>query len=178
MKPYCFLLTLNLLFGHLPVVKAQNIDTARASVNFEITTFKFRKVKGNFSSVNGNFIFDSNDLSHSLINLSIDINSICTANKNHQKRLEKDRFFDFEKHPKIFFQSDSIVKAPGGYLALGELTINGESKSIGINFNIDNQTIKAKTEISRFDFNMATKTHPRTFPVGPSVRLEITYAME
>lgn len=177
MKPNTFLLCTILLLFAL-ALNAQNIDANKAYVGFEISILACQKIKGNFSAVHGTFILDCENLQNSIINFDVDVASIRTHKNKYYDNLFDDGFFYPKKYPKIYFKADSVVHEKSGYKALGSLTLNGESKNIEVKLNLGENRVQGVTNISRHDFNIGTRTYPRSFPVHESVKLKINYSMD
>lgn len=159
-------------------VNAQNIEVEKAYVGFEIGILACQKIKGDFSSVSGTFIFDRQTLSNSIIDFSVDAASVTTEKEKYKDKLYEGGFFNFKEFPKIHFKADSIINAKSGYKAFGCLTLNGESKNIEVKLNLADHKIVGETTISRYDFKVGTQTYPRSFPVHESLRLIINYQMD
>lgn len=159
-------------------INAQNIEAKKAYVGFEIGILAYQKIKGNFSSISGTFIFDHQVLNNSIIDFSIDAASVTTEKAKYQCRIYDDGFFNFEEFPRIDFKADSIEITKSGYKAMGCLTLNGEAKNIDVKLNFTGNMIQGETIISRYDFKVGTKKYPRSFPVHEWVKLKINYRMD
>ncbi len=108
------------------------IDQAHTFVGFEVRHI-LAKSKGAFENVFGT-ISIGEDLSSSTIDIRIAAASINTKIDKRDADLRGERFFDVENYPEITFQSTSIEKTATGYMAMGDLTMHGVTKSIELPF--------------------------------------------
>lgn len=111
---------------------AWEIDGSHTYVDFEIRHI-LANSKGGFNTVTGN-IEIAEDLNASSINVIIDAASVATRNEKRDEHLRGEDFFLVEQYPEITFVSSSIVKNEDGYVATGDLTIRGVSKSVELPF--------------------------------------------
>ncbi len=176
MKPNIYLLCLFLLFTAV-IVNGQNIDAKKAFIGFELHVMACKKIRGSFSDIKGTFVFDRRNPSKSIIDFCINVSSVSTEEDKYKANLQNDKFFYFDKYPKIFFKADSVVNARSGYKAFGTLELNGEKKQIEVDINLTDNQMRGKTKIKRHDFNIATEKYPFSFPVKEFVDLEINYLM-
>lgn len=177
MKPSSYLISTIFLFVAF-TINAQNIDAKKAYIGFEINILACQKIKGNFSDVNGTFIFDKQNPKNTIIDFNVDVASVNTQKEKYKDHLRDDKFFYFDEHPKIYFKADSVVKTKSGYKAFGSLILNGQSKKIEVDLNLIENRILGKTKILRSDFKIATETYPRSFPVHESVYLQFNYSID
>src|ERR1035438_2563679 len=68
-----------------------------STVQFKIRNLGFN-VNGSFSGLNGNILFDPNNLTASQFNVSIDANTINTDNNMRDDHLRNDSYFDVKKY--------------------------------------------------------------------------------
>jgi polyisoprenoid-binding protein YceI len=140
-----------------------SIDSAHSSVNFEILHMGVSHVHGAFSRVKGIVTLDDKDVTKSSVDATIDTTTISTGMEMRDKDLKSSNFFDVEKYPSMTFKSTSVTKAAGKLQLIGELTLNGVTKSVTLNLDGPTlpQTMQGKTisgfsasgTIKRSDFN-------------------------
>ncbi|WP_337970557.1 YceI family protein, partial [Virgibacillus salexigens] len=71
------------------------------------------------------------DLTDSKVEVTIDVNSIDTRNKDRDDHLLSADFFDAANHPNITFAASSITKKSSTiYDITGDLTIRGTTKPV------------------------------------------------
>ncbi|GGA69283.1 polyisoprenoid-binding protein [Edaphobacter acidisoli] len=144
------------------------IDTNHAESSFSIKHMGVSTVRGAISGVKGTVVWNSNDLSKSSVNATLDATTVNTNNDYRDKDLKSANFFNVEKYPTITFKSTSIKRANGKLQVTGDLTLAGVTKSVTL--DVDGPTapqkgmggktvigLSATGTIKRSDFNFAPK---------------------
>ncbi|MEM9338666.1 MAG: YceI family protein [Bacteroidota bacterium] len=103
---------------------------------YEIS-FSGSKAEGTFSGLEGDILFDPNNLAASKFDVSVDVSTISTGNNTKNKHARGESWFFAEKFPKIYFQSSSIVKKQSGYEVTGTLDLHGIKKTITFPFQFE-----------------------------------------
>ena len=139
------------------------IDPMHSGVNFEIVHMGVSHVRGAFSSVKGVVTLDDKDITKSSVDATIDTTTVSTGVEMRDKELKSSNFFDVEKCPSMTFKSTSVTKAAGKLQLIGDLTLNGVTKSVTLEFDgpASPRTTQGKTisgvsasgTIKRSDFN-------------------------
>ena len=113
---------------------------------------------GVFTQLEGDVVFNPNDLAASYFNVSIDVNSINTGNGMQNKHAVSSDWMDAEKYPDIKFASRNIEATDKGYVAHGIMKMHGVEKEFDIPFkfekNGDKGVFKGKFDVNRNDFNI------------------------
>jgi len=109
-------------------------DPMHTSVGFEIDHLGLSRVQGRFTKHTGHLQVDTGDLTKSSVEFTIQTDSVDTAVAPRDADLRSPNFFEVDKYPTIAFKSTKIRKSGKGYLADGDLTIHGVTKSISIPF--------------------------------------------
>ncbi|HMH34562.1 MAG TPA: YceI family protein [Puia sp.] len=106
-----------------------------SSVQFKIRNLGFA-VTGSFSGLDGNILFDPNNLSSCNIDVSIDANTVNTDNNMRDGHLRNDSYFDVKNYPRIHFISTKITPSNknGTFFIFGKLTIKNQTKDISFPF--------------------------------------------
>jgi polyisoprenoid-binding protein YceI len=112
------------------------IDPMHTNVGFDIGHLGLSRVQGRFDKVSGSIEADSKDLSKSSVSITIQTASVDTAVAPRDADLRSDHFFNVDKFPELTFKSTHIRKRGGVYVADGDLTLLGVTKSISIPFKI------------------------------------------
>ncbi|WP_298759681.1 YceI family protein [uncultured Psychroserpens sp.] len=143
-----------------------SLDKAHSNLEFSIKYFGIGNVKGSFGSYQGTIMYNENDLSKLSLTLLIDTKSINTGSNFRDKDLQKEYFFDSEKHRFIKFQSSKILKNDDQAYIIGDLFIKGVKKEIKIPFELTsgrfvddfwsniNIGFKGHVSINRNEFNI------------------------
>ncbi|MGH1440377.1 MAG: YceI family protein [Cellvibrionaceae bacterium] len=111
------------------------IDTAgaHASINFKIKHAGFSWLTGRFNTFDGKFSYDKDNISGSNIQVNIDTASIDSNHAKRDKHLRSDDFLNVEKFPTSTFISKNFIDKGNGKIdIIGDLTLNGVTKSIKI----------------------------------------------
>lgn len=154
-----------LMVGLVSAEEKYQIDTVHSSVAFSVRHMVISDVKGEFNKFSGTIMFDKDNVGNSSVNVTIDAASIDTDNEKRDGHLKSADFFDVQNHPNITFVSKNVKKGDDGYIAVGDLTIRGVTKEVGIPFTVagpiidsgGNKRIGANGEltINRQDFGVS-----------------------
>ena len=131
-----------------------------SSVQFTIKNLGIN-VKGAFSGLDGNILFDPLHITDAVFDVSIDANTINTGNDMRDNHLRNDSYFDVKKYPRIHFVSTKVELSnkKGIWLTSGKLTIKNHTKDISFPFTADGSAgggyvFKGKFNINRKDFDV------------------------
>jgi polyisoprenoid-binding protein YceI len=110
----------------------KGIDITSSEISFEIDGLS--ETKGRFKSFDINIESSSKD---ELFNIyvTIEANSIFTANDMRDEHLLNEDFFNTQEFPTISFKSTNIIKTDSCYLAQGELSLLGNDNKFTLPFN-------------------------------------------
>ena len=121
----------------LPVAANEfTIDSVHSSVGFAVDHMVVSTVRGSFGDFGGTIYLNDEDLTKSSVEVSIDAASIDTANEQRDTHLRSADFFDVENHPQITFISGSVKKVGDSYVAVGNLTIRGNTRLVELPFTV------------------------------------------
>lgn len=122
----------------LPLAAGEfSIDTAHSSVGFKVAHMVVSKTRGSFQDFGGTIRLDHNDITNSSVEVTIETSSIYTANEDRDNHLKSPDFFDVEHNPTITFKSGKIKKNGSGYIAIGNLTIKGNTRLVELPFEVN-----------------------------------------
>jgi len=148
------LLTLLLFASAFSIVYLQEWEIGN---NYEVR-FSGKYAHGTFRKLQGELIFQEDDLNKSRFDVTIDVNSIETGNNLKNKHARGTHWFDTEKYPLIHFVSSSIAKTDTGYVASGELDLHGVKKPLNIPFRFektgDSALFRGRFKIDRGEFGI------------------------
>lgn len=151
--------------------KILQIDNALSKANFSVKKVGLITVKGSLSDLNGEIIFDKNDLKHSSFDVNLSPITVNTGNTKRDEHLRSEDFFYVKNHPNIQFKSTSIQAVNDAYQVVGNLTILGTTKEISIPFSFENNVFSGSLSINRLDYNLGKKFP--TFFVGKTIQISI-----
>ena len=127
------------------------IDPSHSEIEFVARHAMISKVRGSFDSFEGTATTGPN-LEDAKIELSIDVNSIDTRNKDRDGHLLGEDFFDAEKYPKITFVSTSVTAKDDSTV---EFDFGGDATDPWGNLRVG---FEGKAEINRRDFGLTWQT--------------------
>ncbi|WBL15794.1 EAL domain-containing protein [Sutcliffiella sp. NC1] len=141
------------------------IDEAHSTVGFEVNHMMISKVRGQFDSFTADIEADDiSDLTTAKIAFTFEGDSINTRNKERDKHLKSEDFFDIENYETIDFESNTIIKNGDSYKVTGNLTIKAITKPITFDVNFGGKAIsqcgievygyEAEATINREEFGL------------------------
>ena len=144
------------------------IDPAHSSVNFEIVHMGVSHVHGAFGNVKGTVTLNEKDITKSTVSATIDTTTVSTGVAQRDTHLKSADFFDVEKNPVMTFKSTSLTSSGGKLRLIGDLTINGVTRSVTLDLdgptppqkNMQGKTISgfsASGTIKRSDYGFGQK---------------------
>lgn len=128
-----FVHTAAILLGLAIPAAAQDvyqIDAVHSQIGFKIRHM-VAKTSGRFTKFEGAIKVDTQDITKSSVEVSIDTSSINTDNEARDKHLRTPEFFDVQQFPKITFKSTAVKEVAKGKLEVtGQFTMHGMTKTI------------------------------------------------
>lgn len=155
---------------------AQEIDTDRSVVEFEVGNLWINTVEGTFSGMSGTASFNAQQPDKARFDVCVDAASVNTGNQKRDEHLRSDDFFDVANHPKICIEISNVSPAADGYLAEGTLDMHGVAKNITIPFTATDGHLQGTFTIDRFDYEVGKDTG--TFTVDDEVTVTIHCYLE
>ena len=155
-----------------PHVQAQTstwtIDPAHSQVDFQIRHLGVSNVRGSITGTKGSVVLDDKDITKSKVEATLQTSTVNTGNDGRDKHLKSPEFFDVDKSPTINFKSTSITNTGGKVQMIGDLTLNGVTKSVTLDVDgpappqkgMGGKTVSgfsATGMIKRTDFNFGAK---------------------
>ena len=107
-----------------------DIDVSHSAVHFHVRHMVISKVHGRFAKWSGALQLDTQDLTRSSVEVTIDAASIDTQVADRDAHLKSADFLDVAKYPQLTFRSRKIEKAGAGYLVTGELELHGVKREV------------------------------------------------
>jgi len=157
------------------------IDPAHSSVTFEVVHMAVSHVHGAFGNVKGTVTLNEKDITKSSVTATIDATTVSTGVVQRDTHLKSADFFDVVKNPAMTFQSSSLTNSGGKLRLIGNLTINGVTKSVTLDLDgpTPPQTMQGKTvsgfsasgTIKRSDYGFGPKFPPPL--IGDDVKFTV-----
>lgn len=136
-----------------------------SKVHFVIRNFGIN-TGGDLSGLKGDVIFTPANISASIFNVSVNVNTIDTDNGSRDSHLKSNEFFDAEKYPVITIKSTKINNTnkskSGWYFFTGTLTMHGVTKPILFPFQATakgtDYLFIGEFQINRLDYGVGTSS--------------------
>jgi polyisoprenoid-binding protein YceI len=160
-------LTRNVEGQLIPNSGSYQIDPAHTSVDFIARHLMVTKVRGTFTGVTGSLTVGAAPES-SALDVTIEMGSVNTRDEGRDTHLRSADFFDVEKFPLMTYTSSSVKAAGDDWVADGELTIKGVTKTVPLTIEFlgaitdpwggSRVGFSAKAEIDREEFGLTWNT--------------------
>lgn len=138
-------------------------DSVQSKASFEVRVLLMFSVKGQFGSVSGGVHVDDDQ---ARVEAAIDANAVSMNREANEKWVKSAEFFDVDRHPQIFFDSDPFPLArlqTGGTLP-GSLKMRGVTRPVVFELKASDCeqpaidcAVEAKGTVRRSDFGMTTR---------------------
>ena len=116
-----------------PTIGAFAIDAVHTTVVFKVQRINGAPFYGTFKKIDGSFNIDPANLSASIVDVTIPVESIDSNNGGRDKHLKGADFFSAAEFPNLAFKSKSVTKtADKQFEIAGDLTARGVTKPITI----------------------------------------------
>jgi len=162
------------------------IDSAHSHVNFSVRHLMVSNVRGSFTGVKGSVIYDPENPGATVVQATIDTNTIHTGDEKRDGHLKSADFLDVAKYPTITFKSTKVEKvARQEFKVTGNLTIHGVTKPAVLDVHeLSGETkdpwggtrigASAKTKIKRgeFEVNWNAALEAGGVMIGDEVKLD------
>jgi polyisoprenoid-binding protein YceI len=143
------------------------VDPAHSAAQFAVKHLAISTVRGAFTKVQGTVQFDDQDITKSVVDVTIDASSVDTREPNRDKDLRSDHFFDVEHFPTITFKSKKVEQvSPGKLKITGDLTMHGTTKEVVLDVDGPSAPIKDPWGNQRMGINASTKINRKDFGIG------------
>jgi polyisoprenoid-binding protein YceI len=167
------------------------IDPAHTAAGFSVKHMMIATVRGQFKGVTGTVNWDDQDLSNSIVDVTIDANTVDTGEPKRDTDLKSANFLDVAHYPAITFKSTKIERISAAKLRVaGNLTIHGITKPVVLDVEGPSGAIKdpygntrvalnATTTVNRMDYGVKwnAKMDGGGIVVGDDVNINIDLEM-
>ena len=153
----------------LPALSASSIwriDPQHTSAQFAVKHLMISTVRGEFHNVTGTIAWDDQDITKSVVDVTIDATTVDTREPKRNDHLKSPDFFDVAKYPTITFKSRRVEQAAPGKLKItGDLTIHGVTKEVVLDVEGPTAAIKDPWGNARVAASATTKINRQDFGV-------------
>jgi polyisoprenoid-binding protein YceI len=162
-------------------ITSYSFSQSKYTVAKSTITFKIKNLGvntgGNISGFKGDIQFDPAHLDASLIEASVETNTINTGNDTRDEHLRSDSYFDAVKYPKITIKSVSLKHKSGdSYTGTFSLTIKDKTNTVEIPFTYtetgNTASFKGTLEIKRSDYGLGGKSMIMSNEVNITIDVE------
>ncbi|PWG64972.1 YceI family protein [Spiribacter halobius] len=131
----------------IPATAADNWQILQedSSLTFEATQ-QGGTFDGGFERFSAEMRFSADDLANSGFDVTVDVTSIDTGSRQRDRELPKASWFHFDEYPEATFRTTEIRAVDGGYEAVGDLTIRGNTHEIVLPFTWETQGDTARMD--------------------------------
>lgn len=134
------------------------LDKTHANVEFKVKHLMVSTVKGRFNTFEGSFDYDSKAKKVKDINVSVDVASIDTNNKDRDDHLKGADFFEVTKNPKMTFVAKEFTATPKKtFTVKGDLTMKGVTKPVTLTGTFLGETINPFNKAPKVGFELKGK---------------------
>ena len=173
MKPAVFLVLFGLLA--LPAMAAEFATRPGSTLGFT-ATFQGEEFEGTFKDFEAKIRFDPDDLAASKFDVSIDLASVATGDKDRDDVLPGSEFFNTGQFPKAHFVTTDIHPSGDEIVAEGMLSLKGVDKPVTLAVTYkpaaDGGSLDVETTLNRLDFNVGTGDYADTSTIGNEVQVK------
>ncbi|MDB5872961.1 MAG: putative polyprenyl-pyrophosphate binding protein [Ramlibacter sp.] len=148
----------------LPAVgqAAWEFDPSHTHVSFEVGHLGLTRTPGIFRKVQGEVKFDLATIEASKVSITIDSDSIDTAQSLRDADLRKEDWFDAGRNPKITFVSRSVKALDAkNFIVTGDLTLRGVTRPVDFKATLTNVITNPFLKVPAVGF-VATASVKRT----------------
>jgi polyisoprenoid-binding protein YceI len=148
-------------------VQTWNIDPNHTAAQFSVRHLGISTIRGAFTKVTGTVQYDPANPSKTVIDASIDANSIDTRVEMRDNDLRSPNYFDVAKFPTLAFKSKKVEAGDAGKLKVtGDLTIHGVTKEAVLDVEGPSAPIKDPWGNQRMGASASTKINRQDFGVS------------
>ena len=159
-----------------PPVTHYVLDAGKSSLEFTFQQAGAQN-KGKFTRFAVSFDFSPDNLAASRLDVTVEIGSLDTGDKERDDTLRGADLFAVAKFPQAHFAAGQFNKTAGGYEAIGKLTIRGVTRDTRVPFTFRTADehgvavgyMSGKTSIRRLDFGVGQGEWKATDQVGNEV---------
>lgn len=156
------------------------VDHEKSALEF-IATQSGADVPGEFRSFSADISFAPGDEPHGVVSVEIDMTTVHTGDSNRDSTLRGADLFHTVEHDTATYVAETFRQgdSEGAYVAVGELTLRGETKPVELPFTLtlsDNGrrvVAEGRTTIRRLDFGVGQGQWKDTSVVADEVTIVI-----
>ena len=142
-----------------PVSGSYQVDAVHSAVIFRIKHIETSLSFGRFNAISGDLVVDEKSPEKSSVKITIEMDSVDTANQKRNDHLKSPDFFEVREYPKATFESTKVVAGASGKATItGKLVLHGVTKEISFPATVEvgekGLTLTSEFSIDRTQFGM------------------------
>jgi polyisoprenoid-binding protein YceI len=164
-----------------------DIDPVHSHVGFVARHLMVSKVRGNFTTFEGQIVTTANALESSAV-ATIDTTSLATNNAQRDEDVKGENFLDVANYPTMTYKSTAIRQEGDIYVVTGDLTIKGVTRPVELTVEVNGfgpdpfggtrAGFSASGEINRNDYGITANMALPTGGVVVSEKIQLTLEVE
>lgn len=112
------------------------VDNSHSTVLFGVDYSGVARFYGRFNKVSGSYLLDLENPSASSLSITVDAESVDTANADRDKHLRNPDFFAAREYPSISFTGKQFTKVDSETIRVtGDLEFRGKTEQISVDLN-------------------------------------------
>ncbi len=158
------------------------LDSDHGKITWSVNHFGFSTYVGQFATVKATMKLDPNNLSATVLEATIDTNSIGTLNAALDKHLKSPDFLDTAKFPTATFKATKVTRTGDKTADIaGDLTLRGVTKPVVVQATFNQAGVNPLDKKYQLGFAGTAKIKRSDFGVSayvPAVGDEVTLTLE
>ncbi len=162
----------------------EKMDTNHSTIGFTVPILGgLSEVEGKFTDFAVRVVYDEADVTRSSVEATIQAASITTGVAPRDNDLRGPNFFDVARFPTITFKSTRVERRGEEWVAVGDLTMHGVTKTIELPFKLTGPIVdeaskklqlaaRAAVTLDRDQYGIAWR-HQNPFFVGTDIAVDI-----
>lgn len=151
---------------------AWEIDQAHSLIEFSAKHLMVTTVKGRFTQFSGKIDLDEANPAASVVDVTIDANSVSTGDEKRDGHLRSPDFFDAAQYPTLTFKSTRVEQVGDDSARVyGDLTIKGVTRPVTLEVTREGETKNMRGE-RLMGFSVRTSINRKDWGLNWNVALE------
>lgn len=151
---------------------AWEIDQAHSLIEFSAKHLMVTTVKGRFNTFSGKIDLDEPNPANSVVDVTIDTNSVSTGDEKRDGHLRSPDFFDVAQYPTMTFKSTRVEQTGEDTARVaGDLTIKGVTRPVTLEVTREGETKNMRGE-RLMGFSVRTTINRKDWGLNWNVALE------
>lgn len=159
----------------LPAMAAEFATRPGSTLGFT-AVFQGEEFEGTFKNFEAKIRFDPDDLAASKFDVTIDLASVATGDKDRDDMLPTSDFFNTASFPQAHFVTTGIHRSGEDIVAEGTLSLKGATRPVTLKVTYapqaDGASLDVQTTLKRLDFNIGSGEYADTSTIGNEVQVK------